>query len=40
MTNQDSAKLKRLSVSFPFGFGGAAWVADETERKAARLLYV
>ncbi len=40
MANQDSAKLKRVSVSFPFGIGGAAWVADETERKAAWLLYI
>lgn len=40
MANQDFAKLKRVSVSFPFSFGGVAWVADETERKAAWLLYV
>jgi hypothetical protein len=40
MANQDSAKSKRVSVSFPFGFGVAAWVADETERKAAWLLYI
>lgn len=40
MANQDSAKLKRVSASFPFGFGGAVWVADETEGKAAWLLYV
>jgi len=35
VANQDPVKLKRVSVSFSFGFGGAEWVADETERKAA-----
>jgi len=40
MLNQDPAKLKKVSVNLPFGIGGAEWVADETERKAAWSLYV
>lgn len=40
MPKQDPAKLKKVSVSLPFGLGGAEWVADETERKAAWSLYV
>jgi hypothetical protein len=40
MAKQDPAKLKKVSVNLPFGIGGAEWVADETERKAAWSLYV
>ncbi|EDX74739.1 hypothetical protein MC7420_6217 [Coleofasciculus chthonoplastes PCC 7420] len=40
MPKQDPAKLKKVSVSLPFGIGGAEWEADETERKAAWSLYV
>jgi len=34
------AKLKKVSVSLPFGIGSAEWEADPTERKAAWSLYV
>ncbi|MEQ8462638.1 hypothetical protein [Coleofasciculus sp. E1-EBD-02] len=40
MPKQDPAKLKKVSVSLPFGIGGAEWEADETERQAAWSLYV
>lgn len=40
MPKQDPAKLKKVSVNLPFGIGGAEWVADETERKAAWSLYI
>jgi len=40
MSNQDPAKLKKVSVNLPFGMGGAEWEADVTERKAAWSLYV
>lgn len=40
MPKQDPAKLKKVSVSLPFGIGGAEWEADVTERKAAWALYV
>lgn len=36
----DPAKLKKVSVSLPFGIGSAEWEADPTERKAAWSLYV
>lgn len=37
---QGKAKLKKVSVSLPFGIGGAEWEADETEVRAAWSLYV
>jgi hypothetical protein len=40
MPKQDPAKLKKVSVSLPFGIGGAEWEADITERKAAWSLYI
>jgi hypothetical protein len=36
----DPAKLKKVSVSIPFGIGTAEWEADPTERRAAWSLYV
>jgi hypothetical protein len=36
----DSAVLKKVSVSLPFGIGSAEWEADKTERRAAWSLYV
>lgn len=40
MPNADPAKLKKVSVSLPFGIGSAEWEADPTERRAAWALYV
>ncbi|MBD2743228.1 hypothetical protein [Coleofasciculus sp. FACHB-1120] len=40
MAKRDPAKLKKVSVSLPFGIGSAEWEADLTERKAAWSLYV
>ena len=40
MPKQDPAKLKKVSISLPFGIGAAEWEADTTERKAAWSLYV
>ncbi len=40
MPKDDPAKLKKVSVSLPFGMGGAEWEADSTERRAAWSLYV
>jgi hypothetical protein len=36
----DPAKLKKVSVSLPFGIGSAEWAPDPTERRAAWSLYV
>jgi hypothetical protein len=40
MGKSDPAKLKKVTVSIPFGMGSAEWEADSTERKAAWALYV
>ena len=40
MAKKDPAKLKKVSVSLPFGIGSAEWEADSTQRKAAWSLYV
>jgi hypothetical protein len=40
MTTKDPAKLKKVSVSLPFGLGSAEWETDQTQRKAAWSLYV
>jgi len=40
MAKKDPAKLKKVSVSIPFGIGSAEWESDLTERKAAWSLYV
>ncbi len=40
MPKFDGAKLKKVSVSLPFGIGSAEWQADPTERRAAWSLYV
>jgi hypothetical protein len=40
MPKDNPAKLKKVSVSLPFGMGGAEWEADPTERKAAWSLYI
>ena len=40
MANHDPAKLKKVSVSLPFGIGSAEWQSDPTERRAAWSLYV
>lgn len=40
MPKRDPAKLKKVSVSIPFGIGSAEWEADLTERKAAWSLYI
>jgi hypothetical protein len=40
MSKKDPAKLKKVSVSLPFGIGSAEWEADPTQRKAAWSLYV
>ncbi len=40
MPKDDPAKLKRVSLSLPFGIGGVEWEADPTERRAAWSLYV
>ena len=37
---EDSAFLKKVSVSLPFGIGSAEWETDPAERKAAWSLYV
>ncbi len=40
MPKKDPAKLKKVSVSLPFGIGSAAWETDQTERRAAWSLYI
>jgi hypothetical protein len=40
MVKRDPAKLKKVSVTIPFGIGSAEWEADPAERKAAWSLYV
>ncbi|WP_375491565.1 hypothetical protein [uncultured Nostoc sp.] len=40
MPRLDPAKLKKVSVSLPFGIGSMSWEVDPTERKAAWSLYV
>jgi hypothetical protein len=40
MSKGDPAKLKKVSVSLPFGIGSAEWEADPTQRRAAWALYV
>jgi len=40
MPKFDPAKLKKVSVSLPFGIGSAEWEAEPTERRAAWSLYV
>jgi hypothetical protein len=40
MPKADPAKLKKVSVSLPFGLGSAEWEADPTERRAAWELYI
>ncbi|MDD1415027.1 hypothetical protein MEN41_10400 [Dolichospermum sp. ST_con] len=40
MPKQDPAKLKKVSISLPFGIGSAEWEADTTQRKAAWSLYI
>ena len=40
MPKHDSAVLKKVTVSLPFGIGSASWEADPTERNAAWELYV
>lgn len=40
MPKKDPAKLKKVSVSLPFGLGSAEWRSDPTERRAAWSLYV
>ena len=37
---EDSAFLKKVSVSLPFGIGSAEWEADPAERRAAWSLYI
>ena len=40
MFGSDRAKLKKVSVSLPWGIGTAEWETDESERRAAWELYV
>jgi hypothetical protein len=40
MSKGDPAKLKKVSVSLPFGLGSAEWESDSTQRRAAWALYV
>ncbi|MCY7324193.1 MAG: hypothetical protein LH660_20925 [Phormidesmis sp. CAN_BIN36] len=40
MSKGNPAKLKKVSVSLPFGLGSAEWEADSTQRRAAWALYV
>lgn len=40
MPKSDPAKLKKVSVSLPFGIGGAEWETDPVERRAAWAIYV
>lgn len=40
MSKGDSAKLKKVTVSLPFGLGSAEWEADITQSRAAWALYV
>jgi hypothetical protein len=40
MPKFDPVKLKKVSVSLPFGIGSAEWETDPTERRAAWSLYV
>jgi hypothetical protein len=36
----DPARLKKVSISLPFGIGSAEWESDSTQRKAAWSLYI
>src|SRR5205085_5172700 len=40
MPKKDPARLKKVSVSLPFGIGSAEWDSDPAERRAAWSLYV
>ena len=40
MPKHDPAKLKKVSISLPFGISTAEWETDTTKRKAAWYLYV
>ncbi len=40
MPKRDPARLKKVSVSLPFGIGSAEWDSDPAERRAAWSLYV
>lgn len=40
MSKNDPAKLKKVTVSLPFGLGTAEWETDSTQRRAAWSLYV
>lgn len=40
MSKSDPAKLKKVTVSLPFGLGSAEWQTDPTQRRAAWALYV
>jgi hypothetical protein len=40
MSKNDPAKLKKVTVSLPFGLGAAEWQSDSTQRRAAWALYV
>jgi hypothetical protein len=40
MPRKDPARLKKVSVSLPFGIGSAEWDSDPTERRAAWCLYI
>ncbi|NJL20769.1 MAG: hypothetical protein HC895_08090 [Leptolyngbyaceae cyanobacterium SM1_3_5] len=40
MGKHESAKLKKVTVSLPFGLGSAEWEADLTQSRAAWALYV
>lgn len=40
MAKRDPARLKKVSVSLPFGIGSAEWESDPTQRRAAWSLYV
>ncbi len=40
MTKRNPAKLKKVSVSLPFGIGSAEWESDLRERRAAWSLYI
>lgn len=40
MPKKDPAKLRKVSISLPFGLGSAEWESDPTERKAAWELYI
>jgi hypothetical protein len=40
MNKSDPARLKKVSVSLPFGLGSAEWETDSTQTRAAWALYV